>query len=109
MPNQIDLNKLVEEQSYTATLAPPEHPDERAARLEREKEDARQQRHQNIVLFYVAVAAPSIVSLVCIGIIIAEAFRPSGADPGPLLQFATAILTAIVSGFIGYLTGRATA
>lgn len=70
--------------------------------LQQEALDAKARRHRDIVLFYVAIGlliAISSLSIVCLASK-HELFSPEER------KWATTVLTAIVSGLTGYLTGK---
>jgi hypothetical protein len=76
---------------------PPETPAERTSRLRREEADAAHRRSKETVILWGVVIATAVVLIVCIGVVIVPGSPPENA------KWATTLLTAIVSGGLGYL------
>jgi hypothetical protein len=76
---------------------PPEAPAERTSRLRREEADAAHRRSQERIILGAVVIATAAVMVVCIGVVIVPGSPPEDA------KWATTLLTAIVSGGLGYL------
>jgi hypothetical protein len=64
------------------------------------QEDAAQRRKQDMVLFVVAVAFVAVVATGCLWLIFLS------DRPDDQKRWAMEILTAIASGFVGYLVGK---
>ncbi len=76
---------------------PPETSAERASRLRRSEADAAHRRSQETFIQRAIVIATAIVMIVCIGVVIVPGSPPENA------KWATTLLTAIISGGLGYL------
>lgn len=76
---------------------PPETPAERDSRLRRDEADAAHRRSRETFVLRAVVTATAIVMIVCIGVIVVPSSPPENA------KWATTLLTAIVSGGLGYL------
>jgi hypothetical protein len=95
-----DLEQLAK--SFDVRVNPPEKDDERAARLRSEEADAKHTRWKGTVGFFVALGG-----VVAIGWICVESLRNTAASPDAQ-KWAMTALAAMVSGGLGYLTGRKT-
>lgn len=95
MPGQLDLDQLV--RRGTVELGPDEHPDERAARLRRE--ERRDQREH--ALFYAALGGVSVLAVLCAWLVVF-----AGGVDLEQRRWAQTALTILVSGSVGFLTGR---
>jgi hypothetical protein len=100
-PKPLDLNELVQSQTLSLSLTPTEDPAVRDARLRLEDARAAHERHKEMVLYIttavVLVAAFGISAYV----VLSKNFS------GELDKWATAMLTSIVTGLVGYVTGKA--
>ena len=96
MSERLDLNQLVKR--GTVELGPEEHPEERAARLGR---DRRRDLREHILFFAV------LVGLLATGTAAAwVVLLDRNADP-ETRKYAQTLLTLLVSGGAGFLFGRA--
>ena len=77
-----------------------EHPDERESRLRREKADIEHRRNKEILILWAILITVGVVSVFCLWIV----FIPG--HPAENVQWATTLLTMIVSGGLGYTTGK---
>ncbi|MGI8655512.1 MAG: hypothetical protein ACR2LC_09860 [Pyrinomonadaceae bacterium] len=102
MPHgKIDLNELADRLDHQLSIVPREEPAERQARLEIEKADAAHKRRIDLALHITTLAVIAATFGVCVYIILARTFS-SDMD-----KLAAALLTSIVTGLVGYVTGRA--
>jgi hypothetical protein len=104
---QLDLDEL--SQHYRLSLQPQEDPAERAHRHRQEWLDTmvRQGLHMLLVLF--AIGIVGLMVWYCLGILTGYV-TVSGASPAVTAEaqkWAMVILSAIASGLIGFLTGKA--
>ena len=76
---------------------PPETTAERSSRLRREEADAAHRRSKEIIVLWAGVIATVVVMAVCIVVVFVPSSPPENA------RWATTLLTAIVSGVLGYL------
>jgi hypothetical protein len=81
---------------------PCEEPAEREARLEIEKANAAHKRRIDLALHIAAFVVVGVALCLCVWAIVREG---STAEDK---RWATTLLTAIVIGFVGYVTGRST-
>jgi hypothetical protein len=106
---QLDLNELSQTERYRLSLQPQEDPVERAHRQRQEwlATVVRQALHVLMVLF--AVGMVGVMVWYCLGVLTGYV-TVSGASPGVTAEaqkWAMVILSAIVSGLVGFLTGKA--
>ena len=99
---QIDLNDLANRPDHQLSIVPREEPTEREARLEIEKADAVHKRRIDFALHLAAFVVVGVALCLCVWAIIRA---DATADER---KWATTLLTAIVTGFVGYVTGRST-
>lgn len=97
---KIDLNDLANRPDHQLSIVPREEPTERNARLEIEKADAAHKRRIDLALHITTLVVIAATFGVCAYIVIARTFS-SDMD-----KWATALLTSIVTGLVGYVTGR---
>ena len=76
---------------------PLETPAERTSRLRRDEADAAHRRFRETFILLAVVIATAVVMVVCLGVVIIPGSPPENA------KWATTLLTAIVSGGLGYL------
>lgn len=99
MTSQLDLNQLVKK--GTVELGSEEHPEERAARLRREERRDKADHFKGLALFALAVLGILVVGGLC-----GKAAFDSQSD-AETRKWAQTMLTALVSGVISFLFGRA--
>ncbi len=87
-------------EAYRLSIESREHPDERAARIRREHDDADRQHRKEMAILWWVLATVSVVSVICLGV-----FLIPGA-PAENVRWATTLLTTVVSGGLGYMTGK---
>ena len=73
-----------------------------------EMAEAKCRRLKDLALFGAAIFSASAIGVACLYIIINESYIHATPSPTYQWQYATSILTAIVSAFLGYLTGKTT-
>jgi hypothetical protein len=99
---KIDLNDLANRPDHQLSIVPREEPAEREARLEIEKANAAHKRRIDLALHIAAFVVVGVALCLCVWAIVREG---STAEDK---RWATTLLTAIVTGFVGYVTGRST-
>jgi heme A synthase len=99
---KIDLNDLANKPDHQLSIVPREDPSERDARLEIETANAAHKRQIDFALHIAAFVVVSVTLCLCVWAIVREG---STAEDK---RWATTLLTAIVTGFVGYVTGRST-
>ncbi len=100
--DKLDLNKLADRPDHQLSIVPREDPDERAARLRIEEADAVHRRRKDLALHIIAFLVIGVALGLCVWAI---ARKDATAED---TKWAVPLLTAIVTGFVGYVTGRAT-
>jgi hypothetical protein len=95
---KIDLNDLANR--HKLSVVPREEPDERQARLGIEKADAEHQRRKELALLVGALVAVGATLSLCVWAIVREGSTAEDT------RWAVPLLTAIVTGLVGYVTGR---
>jgi len=70
------------------------------ARLRREEADAQPQQHKEILLLRAILITVGVVSVICLCIVLIPGYPPEN------VKWATTRLTMIVSGGLGYTTGK---
>ncbi|MBD2101913.1 hypothetical protein [Leptolyngbya sp. FACHB-261] len=100
-PPDIDLNEVASAQNLTVEIKSAEHPLVMQARLTREVTDAWFGRLREFLLFVSVLSGVGvIIGFVCLPIL--NNPKASADDK----KWATSTLTLIVSGGVGYLTGK---
>jgi hypothetical protein len=99
---KIDLNALANKPDHQLSIVPREEPAEREARLVIEKANAAHKRRIDFALHVAAFVVVGVALSLCIWAIV----RASSTIEDK--KWATTLLTAIVTGFVGYVTGRST-
>lgn len=97
--SELNLNQLVKK--GTVELGPDETAEERAARLRREERRDRVEHFKGVTLFVVAVGGIVVLGVAC-GWVALDAQADSETR-----KWAQTLLTAIVSGGLAFLFGRA--
>lgn len=102
MPNgKIDLNDLANRSDHQLSIIPREDPETVAARREIEKADSAHRRQISLLLHVAALAVIGVVVILCVWMI-----THTGAESEDR-KLAITLLTSVVTGLIGYVTGRA--
>ena len=99
MPGQLEVDQLVKK--GTLELGRDETPEERAARLRSEERRDRVEHFKEVTLFVVAVGGIVVLGAVC-GWVALDAQADAETR-----KWAQTLLTAIVSGGLAFLFGRA--
>lgn len=99
---KIDLNDLANRPDHQLSIVPREESAEREARLEIEKADAAHKRRIDFALHVAAFVVVGVALCLCVWAIVREGSTTEDK------RWATTLLTAIVTGFVGYVTGRST-
>ena len=102
MNGKIDLNDLANKPDHQLSIVPREEPTEREARLEIERANAVHKRRIDFALHIAAFVVVGIALCLCVWAIVRDG---STAEDK---RWAATLLTAIVTGFVGYVTGRST-
>ena len=95
-----DLFELAIQEGLKVSMATSEDPAERESRLRIEEANAVNQRRKEMLLYSVTIGVISIVVLLCAWVILRKGLA---TEDGKL---ALALLTSIVTGLVGYATGR---
>jgi hypothetical protein len=98
--DKIDLNDLANR--HQLSIVPREEPVQRDSRIRIEEADAAHQRRKDLLLTSSALIVISVALCLCVWVIVSEASTAASKER------AWPFLTAIVTGLIGYVTGRAT-
>lgn len=93
---QIDVSTMYRKQTLSVTE---ESPAEQAARLTEEGETARHRRKMETVKTVSLALSLASVGAVCLWLILSSANEKN-------VEWARSVLTAIVTGTVGYLTGQ---
>jgi hypothetical protein len=96
----LNLGDFFESDLFKLLIESREAPDERDARLNRERAEAEHERHKEIMILRAVLTTVGIALLVCIVVIVMPGSPPENA------KWATTLLTTIVSAGVGYLTGK---
>lgn len=100
--DKINLNDLANRQDHQLTITPREDPAERGARLRIEEANAAHQRRKELTLYVATLVVVGLALGVCFFVMVSE--RMTVDDR----KWAQLLLTAIVTGFVGYVTGKST-
>ncbi len=98
--NKLDLNELASKQDLTVSIASREDPTERDSRLRREEAEDAHKRRKDLALHAITFAVIAAAFAVCAYIVLTS---PAAAEQN---KWATATLTSIVTGLVGYVTGK---
>lgn len=88
-PKPTDLNALLVQKAYELTVKPSEDP-----------ADAAHRRRKDLALFMFALLGAGAIGAYCLWVLI----EPSTSADDK--KWAQSVLTAIITGLIGYLTGK---
>lgn len=99
--DKLGLRELVNTQSVKFSVATSENSEERESRLRIEEANATHQRRKEMLLYSVTIGVISVVVILCAWVILRKGLA---TEDGKL---ALALLTSIVTGLVGYATGRA--
>ncbi|HEY0080809.1 MAG TPA: hypothetical protein VGB73_19560 [Pyrinomonadaceae bacterium] len=102
MSDKINLNDLANRHDHQLTITPREDPAERDARLRIEEANAAHQRRKELALHVATLVVVGLALGVCFFILLRE-----GSVAGDK-EWARQLLTAIVTGFVGYVVGKST-
>ena len=92
-PADIDLDRR-----YSTGSLIIENAEQQQSRLRREEADARHARWQQTILFLALLAAAAVIFVICVDVVL---YSGSPAEQ----KYAWAILSAIVSGAVGFRIG----
>jgi hypothetical protein len=98
--DKIDLNDLANR--HQLSIVPREEPVERDSRIRIEEADAAHRRRKDLLLSSSALIVIGVALCLCVWAVVREGTNASDRE------WAVPLLTAIVTGLIGYVTGRAT-
>ncbi len=98
--NKIDLNDLAQSQNLKLSLATVEDSTERESRLRIAEADALHLRGKELLIYRLTATIIIGVVVLCFWIILSKGLSN---DEGKL---ALALLTSIVTGLVGYVTGK---
>jgi VIT1/CCC1 family predicted Fe2+/Mn2+ transporter len=99
--DKIDLNEIASRPDHQLSIVPREDPDERAARLRIEEAEAAHKRRKDTALHGLSFIVIGVALWLCVRAIIKDGATAEDA------RWAVPLLTAIVTGLVGYITGRA--
>ena len=97
---ELDVNHIIAKSDVT--IAPPEHDDERAVRLIKEKREALWEDIRNITLFFIVVICLLVLGGLCVKLVFFD--KDATAETQ---KWAETALTALASGGAAFLFGRA--
>jgi hypothetical protein len=98
--DKIDLNDLANR--HQLSIVPREEPDERDSRIRIEEADAAHRRRKDLLFSISALVVIGVALCLCVWVIVGEGSTAASKER------AWPFLTAIVTGLVGYVTGRAT-
>lgn len=102
MPNgKIDLNDLANRSDHQLSIVPREDPETAAVHRDIEKADAAHRRQISLLLHIAALAVIVVAVSLCVWMVI------NAGNGSEDRRWAITLLTSIVTGLIGYVTGRA--
>lgn len=96
-----NLNELTNSQNVKISITTNEDSAERETRLRIAEADALHQRQKELLLYRLTAGVIAVVVLICAWIVLR---RGLSTEEGKL---ALALLTSIVTGLVGYVTGKA--
>ncbi len=98
--NKLDLTEIVNNPSFKFSVMTNEDVSERETRLRISEADAMHQRQKERLLYRLTFAVIVIVVILCSWVVLRKGLS---TDDGKL---ALALLTSIVTGLVGYVTGK---
>lgn len=98
--DKIDLNDLANR--HQLSIVPREEPVQRESRIRIEEADAAHRRRKDLLLSGSALVVIGVALCLCVWAVVREGSTASDRE------WAVPLLTAIVTGLVGYVTGRAT-
>jgi multidrug resistance efflux pump len=98
--NKLDLTEVVNNPSFKFSVMTNEDASERETRLRIAEADAVHQRQKELLLYRLTFAVIVTVVILCSWIVLRKGLS---TDDGKL---ALALLTSIVTGLVGYVTGK---
>jgi hypothetical protein len=98
--DKIDVNDLTDRSDLI--IFPREDPEQRDSRIRIEEADAAHRRRKDLLLSSSALVVIGVALCLCVWAVVRQ--DSSASDR----EWAVPLLTAIVTGLIGYVTGRAT-
>jgi hypothetical protein len=98
--DKFDLDNLPNK--YQLSLVSREDPDERDSRIRIDEADAAHRRRKDLLLSASALVVIGVALCLCVWAVVREGSAASDRE------WAVPLLTAIVTGLVGYVTGRAT-
>ncbi len=98
--DQLDLNEIAQRQDFALSIALREDPTERDSRLRREEAKAALERHKELMLYATTFAVVVAAFGMCSYIVLVATYG------GETDKWATALLASIVTGLVGYATGK---
>jgi len=101
-PNEIDLNQLIESNRYELIITSVETVYELETRLRDRKETATYERRRDLALHLVAATAVITIVTLCVWLLV------KGSPTSDEAKWATATLSAVVAGVLGFWTGTLT-
>lgn len=97
---KLDLNELANRPDHQLTLAPRADPAERETRLRIEEADAGHRRRKDLILHIAALVVIGVALGLCVWVIV------KGDSTVEDKRWAGTVITAIVTGLVGYVTGK---
>jgi hypothetical protein len=85
---------------YQVKIESKDDPEVVQSRLRREEADAEHQRHKEVLILWAILITVGVVSVFCLWIVLIPGY------PTENVKWATTLLTMIVSGGLGYTTGK---
>ena len=98
--DKIDLNDLANR--HQLSIVPREDPDQRDSRIRTEEASAAHGRRKDLLFSISALVVIGVVLCLCVWAIVREGLTSSDKE------WAVPLLTAIVTGLLGYVVGRGT-
>lgn len=95
-----DLQNEPDKPVIEAHLKSAEPREELRSRLRQKEADAEYQRHKEKVILWAVVIIVSLVTLLCLGLVLLSGIQPETT------KWATTLLTTVVAGGVGYMTGK---
>lgn len=98
--NELNIASVIGDDTVDVKISTKEHDNERESRLQLLKDEAEHQRRKDLILFYSTIGVVVVTFCICVFVIL------SGKYAAETEKTMLALLTLIIGGLVGYLTGK---
>ncbi len=98
--NKRNLEDLLHKSGYEFSLKKVERREELQFRHRQQEADSAHEHYKDKLILWAVVSVVSLVSVDCVGLILFSGIQPETT------KWATTLLTTVVAGGVGYMTGK---